>query len=74
MIGLYDQYAEMRFNINRNLILPINKKQKKYRINMQNLREETKSLLVVVPSYYAKEWNPAQGNFYFEIFESAKEK
>ena len=74
MIGLYDPYARLRFNMNRNLIIPVKDKPNKNLIDIQTLREESKSLLIVVPSYYAKNWNPAEGNFYFEIFESAKEK
>ena len=74
VIGLYDQYARLRFNLNRNLIIPVKDKPKTNLINIQTLREESKSLLIVVPRYYAKKWNPAQGNFYFEIYESAKEK
>jgi hypothetical protein len=74
VIGLYDQYARLRFNMNRNSIIPVKDAPKTNLINIQTLREESKSLLIVVPSYYAKNWNPAEGNFYFEIYESAKEK
>jgi hypothetical protein len=74
VIGLYNQYAQFRFNMNRNLIIPVKDKPKKTLINIQTLQEKSKSLLIVIPSNYAKNWKPAEGNFYFEIFESAKEK
>jgi hypothetical protein len=55
-------------------VIPVSQKPKKSEIHLHTLREEARSLLIVVPSYYQNNWDPAQGNFYFEIFESAKEK
>lgn len=74
VIGLYDRYAQIRFNMNRNKVIPVNQESKKSVIHLHSLREEVRSLLIVVPSYYLNNWEHAQGNFYFEIFESAKEK
>ena len=74
VIGLYDRYAQIRFNMIRNEVITVNQKPKKSEIHLHNLREKARSLLIVVPSFYQNNWDPAQGNIYFEIFESAKEK
>jgi hypothetical protein len=42
----------------RNLIIPIKDKPKKNLIDIQTLREGSKSLLIVVPNYYAKTGTP----------------
>ena len=74
IIGLYDHYAQIRFNMIRNKVITVNQKPKKSEIHLHALREKAKSLLIVVPSVYINNWEPAQGNFYFEIYESAMEK
>ena len=74
VIGLYDRYAQIRFNTNRNKVIPVSQKPKKNVMNILDFQQEARSLLIVVPSYYLNNGDHAQGNFYFEIFESAKEK
>jgi hypothetical protein len=71
---LYNLYAEMRFNYHRDKIIKITKSPKQDLVDLEYIKMDSKSLLIVVPSFYSKNWIPAEGNFYFEMFQSAKEK
>jgi hypothetical protein len=64
----------MRFNFHRNKFIRISKSSISNFVDLQSLQTRCKSLLIVVPYSYVKNWIPAEGNFYFEMFQSAREK
>ena len=74
ILNLYNLYAEIRFNYHRDNIIKIPKSSKRNLVDLKRIKRDSKSLLIVVPSFYVKNWIPAESNFYFEMFQSAKEK
>lgn len=73
-INLYNSYAETRFNFHRNKSIKIPKSSKQNLVDLQSIQTQSNSLLIVVPISYVENWFPAEGNFYFEMFQSAKER
>lgn len=73
LLRTYDLYAKWRFNSNLDKLEGSPEIQfERYRYRRIGVGWE--SLMIVVPSAYKTNWEPAKGNFYFELFQSAKEK
>lgn len=75
IIGLYNLYAKFRFNSRLNAINgKIVRKYSSKRQQEGNIKEDWNSLLIVVPNNFCDKWRAGSGNFYYEIFQSAREK
>lgn len=70
---MYNLYAEWKFNTNLDKIEGSPDVRSLNNLGPRNSLG-WESLMIIVPSAYKTNWNPAQGNFYFELFQSAKEK
>jgi hypothetical protein len=75
ILGLYNCYAKFRFNSKLNeLEGKIHKVVRDKTAHNNDTSFEWNSLLFVVPSFFSDRWDYAAGNFYFELFQSAREK